>query len=1049
MSDPGRPTTLTDEQQAAIHAPITGTGKITAGAGSGKTEVLTARIGHILREGRPPEQVTAITYTNKAAAALKSRLIEKGRLAPEVVQRLEVSTFHAFLSRCLKDDPFAARIAPGYGIMIQSDQNIFLNRLLDWFRETYVTALFSETDGLGPVMVETIVNAFPKLLGHVRRFLLSPREFYRKTSLIWKQRQDVVSPFERQVAAWFFRFYSRYLQALREKTALDFDEILMRGRDLLLDYREHGIQPGRRVFLIDEFQDNNPEQLGLVELFRSSPDFHLTVVGDPLQSIYRFQGAEVSTFTGFAADREFSLSRNFRSFAEILTFADTFAASGQESPRFLSAARGPSPRPQPIACFLSEDRTGREEVAMMVTTIETLVHQRLIVQRTGKPLCFGDIALIVAKIRNQPSIKILEDELAAKGIPYILSGGLGFYDLSEIHELLAFFRLMENPALDHALLKILTGPVFGVCDSETARLAQSGRREKTPLLPHLLSLPATGLPGGLRRFREFFVRFQGFAGKTDILDLVYRLLDEGGYREFAAAQSNTLKRRRLEANFAKFIGIVRQFQTKALFSSFRDFLAHVDYVLESGIDEDAADLGLDDSAAIKIMTIHKAKGLEFPVVFLPFVRNRAYKRLSDPVFDRREGLLVGHHPDGSRADSDAWQRYHAREEQAHGDEERRKWYVAATRAEELLIISGSLTWRSGNPLLAEWTGIIADRPDIGQAAPVATASSVISAWLSSAHHPSSQPVPETPPLPPQSAADPTSAVPADISASEPEQPSALPLLAQAIRRLSQAALAQVEPGADTPTTKTGSVFSLQDFALFEQCPRRYFQRKLSMVTMDPHTKDPAAELGNLVHRTIVAARENRLPNPETPDASQALRQLISHIASLMGLSDSSGGELAYRILSTYFRNPLGQKEPTLLEAEVHVRFDPPSGPFFVRGFSDRVDFDSDGVKIFDYKVHRHIPDRHLGYARQLSLYQLAAVRGVLGERGRLNFPDARIVYLTEHGVEIVPSDVDVHAFEKWVIKTATAIREESQWPTFPGDHCLSCESAILCPGIPT
>lgn len=1001
-------------QEQAIFFPPSGRLKIVAGAGSGKTEVLTRRISQLLTGGVTPERLVAITYTNKAAAAMKQRLIEKRKVPFRVLQKMELATFHAFLVRQIKEDPFGAKLSPGFRIVIQNERDLFLVRIMAGFRELFAAPLRKEfSSGAG---LEKILEEFPAILQEVRRYLLSPGEFARRVFKIWRRQQYSPSQFERAVVTWFFRFFSLYIQELRRSNLLDFDEILVRSRMLLQEYRENETPLIRDVFLIDEFQDNNLEQLEIIQLFLHDQNSHLTVVGDPWQSIYRFQGAEVETFNSFKADRTLELQENFRSFQEILTLADRLGNVGEATSRSLTAFYGSSPRPNPVVCFLSENNQGRQEALVICETIKTLVKQGMKLVREDRAVQYGDFAIILSSIRKRFIVKVLEDELASRGIPYVLSGGLGFYDMNEIQELLAFFRLLENPKHDHALMKIMSGSIFGLSDSVLAKLAITGRSEKVHFLRHILALPEDQLPEKAVKFRNFFLRFQSLGSRVSLLDLVYFLLDEGGYREFAASRKSSLKRRRLEGNFAKFIAIVREFQVNAIFSSFRDFLVYVDDVLNSSIEESAAELGLTDRAAVKIMTIHKAKGLEFPVVFLPFLKKKEFRKSGLFRFSRSSGLLIMSDERGKRIETAQSVKFNDNEKIAHDAEERRKYYVALTRAQEILVLSGSLAWPSGNPLLEEIVEHISSPPHPGKVTPISDWEKVAEEWLK------------------HGVAVPETGDPAEYSKPDPES------LISSISSLVN--LSPVERKV-TESSRTGEIYSQNDLRTFYQCPRKYFFVTRFLEPSGGKKENENLRLGNLVHHGIRLFHEFGGVKATSIGKEKIIARILPQLVALCDYEEDSALK-AQKILSLYSRHEIGKTEADRFEAEVHLRFDDLEEPFYLRGFADRVDLSSSGVTIYDFKTHRFFPKSHEEYAFQMALYLSAAMQGVLGTIGKLNFPEVRIVYLSENKITVKASEPNLEEWRKWVVERVSAIRQETTWQPCRSDHCQNCDYAVIC-----
>jgi DNA helicase-2/ATP-dependent DNA helicase PcrA len=328
---------LTEQQKNAVLYPASGRLRIAAGAGSGKTEVLTRRIAALIESGIRPEELVAITYTQKAAAEMKTRLVARRQISPAGLRNMEVSTFHAFLSRFLKQDPFGAGLDRSISVVAENNRQLIMKELLEKFAEIYGEQIISGPEALGATNAMKLINEFPAALGKIRRYLLKPSEFYLYAREIFNRRGPDSLILEKNCLEWLYRFYTCYMEELERRGLLDFDEILIRGRNLIKEIREGGAVPERRIFLIDEFQDNNPDQLEVVNLFCRERESHITVVGDEKQSIYRFQGADVDTFRISAVILDIILQDNFRSYSRSSLLPTAFSKKRQLRKMFAPA----------------------------------------------------------------------------------------------------------------------------------------------------------------------------------------------------------------------------------------------------------------------------------------------------------------------------------------------------------------------------------------------------------------------------------------------------------------------------------------------------------------------------------------------------------------------------------------------------------------------------------------------------------------------------------------------------------------------------------------
>lgn len=1022
---------LTEDQKRAVTSPCEGRLRISAGAGSGKTEVLTRRIAAILHQGVKSEELVAITYTQKAAAEMKNRLVDRKRVTYSQLRNLEVSTFHSFLSRFLKQDPFGAGIDRSETVISENNRQLVMAELIEKFAQMYGDRIISGDEALGAEVALKLIKEFPAALSKIRRFLLTPSEFYQISLAHFKKPDVILTDPEKNSLEWLYRFYTSYMQELRDRGYLDFDEILIKGRDLVKDMREQGVLPSRRVFLIDEFQDNNADQMNIVELFCQDRPGHITVVGDEKQSIYRFQGANIDTFRNFASDTDIILSDNFRSYAEIIELADSFLELGGEKGKMFVpqvAVRGNSPRFPAVSCLTQPDEMPVAQFCEnLADMIDQLIKSGLSIteNKYSRPVRFGDIAIIVSSIRAIPAE--FEDALAARQIPYLMSGGLSFYARNEIEEILSFLRILSQPEDDHSLVKILTGPLYGLRDSELAELSQLSRHGKTALLPHILALKEDQLPIKARELRNLYVQLKKRSANSGLLELCHTILEQAGFYELAASQQSELKKRRMTNNIGKFLSIVRNFEQSGIFTSLRDFLNYIERMLLADIDEDEAGLGLEEGEAIKILTIHKSKGLEFPIVFCPFLKRRRYRVTQKIFFNPEQGLMINDPAQPARKGiSPRLNDYLKVDEQASESENRRKLYVAFTRARNLLVVSGKASYAIPPEKETEQTEpiydlcrILAHKPELGVVKSIDAWPEILEQWLAAGKL-------------------------------RPELPQIHRAPAPQIEELCQNlhSLADFSAIKEHKTEKAASeleIYSLQDLSMFRSCPRKYFFTSCHISSFKEKTSSLEAVTGTMVHETIrIFHAQNGHAHESIRERTDMAAEILNRLAPLYAEHGMKAVVRAQYILEHYLNSDLSCSAPWLTEAEINIKFDSASGPFFIRGFADRVDRSEAGIRILDYKTMRYSPEVHASFETQMALYQIASRRGVLGESGCLNFPESCIAYLSSNGLNIVPIEPDLQAFEFYVKTAVEEIRAQDTWSAPSESPCADCGFAILC-----
>jgi DNA helicase-2/ATP-dependent DNA helicase PcrA len=586
---------------------------VVAGAGSGKTRVLTRRIAHLLATGdAAPWQVLAITFTNKAADEMRRRVVE---LVGASAERMWISTFHSACLRMLRSH--AGRL--GYRSSFTVYDALDALRLV----ELVEADLDLDTRRLPPRSVAAAI-------GQAKAELVDFETFRRRAL-------DGHNPFERRIAD----VYAEYQQRLLTANAMDFDDLLMVAVNLLQscdDVREN-YQRRFAHILVDEYQDTNHAQNELV-LLLGRHHGNVCVVGDSDQSIYRFRSADVRNILEFEAAfpnaTSVVLEQNYRSTQTILDAANALIAHNQgRRPKHLFTEGDAG---TPLRRYRAEDE--RDEASWVVAELLRL--------RAAHGLSYGDVAVFY---RTNAQSRVLEEELVAAGVPYRVVGGTRFYDRREIKDLLAYVRVLVNPDDEVSARRILNVPRRGIGPTSAARLAAQAVSRRTSLLEVLGQAEAAGLSGkalrGAQVLADLLDELRSAMGSLEPGALVQRVADRTGYLAELAASGSHEDEGRME-NIAELVGVA------ASYEDLSEFVETVALVADS--DE------LDDAdGRVALMTLHIAKGLEFPAVFLV--------GLEDGIFPHFRAL----------ADPDEL------------EEERRLCYVGLTRAREHLALSHAWT----------------------------------------------------------------------------------------------------------------------------------------------------------------------------------------------------------------------------------------------------------------------------------------------------------------------------------------------------------------------
>ena len=609
-------TGLNKEQQQAVQH-TEGPLLILAGAGSGKTKVLTVRIAHLLAQGVNPYEILAITFTNKAAKEMKSRV--EG-LVGDVANRIWLSTFHSFCAKFLR---FELDNFLGYNsnftIYDTSDSQAVIKAALK---------ALNLDDKYYPVgaMIGAISDAKNKLL-FASDFRKQARDFYQ------------------QKVADVYEYYER---ELRKNNALDFDDLLLvavkllQSNETVLDKYSKRF----RYVMIDEYQDTNHAQYLLAKLLAAHWK-NIAVVGDADQSIYAWRGADIQNILDFEKDypncTSIKLEQNYRSTKIILDAANAVIENNEGRPKknlWTDKTEGAK-----IQHFTAQSE--HEEAAFIGDTIAKKhdIH--------GVP--YGDMAILY---RTNAQSRVLEEALIKRALPYTMVGGTKFYDRKEIKDVLAYLRVLYNPFDDLSLLRIINVPKRSIGATTVAKLQDYARANGTSLFMTLTQLHLVDTIKGKtkEKLEEFgiliFTLVAEMEDKT-VLDILESILDRTGYLAQLEESTDPQDQARAE-NIGELLSVAKDFQDTNPTGTVEDFLEQVALVND-------VDSFEQEESKVTLMTLHAAKGLEFPIVFLG--------GLEEGLFPHSRTLM---NPEEI-------------------EEERRLAYVGITRAEKELYISNATT----------------------------------------------------------------------------------------------------------------------------------------------------------------------------------------------------------------------------------------------------------------------------------------------------------------------------------------------------------------------
>lgn len=590
------------QQEAVLH--FEGPALVVAGAGSGKTRTVVHRIAYLLRERRVyPAEILAVTFTNKAAGEMKERLEKMvGRPAKD----LWVSTFHAAAVRILRTYGEYVGLKPGFVIYDDDDQNALLKEIL---KELGLEA----KPGPFRAMIDRIKNRGDGLV-----------EFLREAP-------DFIGGVPKDVAA---EIYRKYQSGLRMQGAVDFNDLLLLTIELFEQHPEvlYKVQQRARFIHVDEYQDTNPVQYRLTRLLAGDKP-NLMVVGDPDQSIYGFRNADINNILDFTKDypnaRVIRLEENYRSSSTILRVAN--AVIEKNALRLEKVLRPTKEGGEPVRLYRAPN--AREEAAFVAREIARL----------------GNFQQIAVLYRTNAQSRLLEEHLRRANVPVRLVGAVGFFERREIKDLLAYGRVAINPADSINLRRIVNTPPRGIGATTVARLVEHAQKSGITVFEAFRQAEQViSRPQQVQAFVRLLDELMEAAFETGPAAFFERVLDETGFREALKQEQDGEDRLQ---NVEELLRAARDWEEEEG-GSLADFLDSV--ALTAKAEEPQGDA---PEEAVTLMTLHNAKGLEFPTVFLVGLEENLLPHRNS--LNRLEDL----------------------------EEERRLFYVGITRAQERLYLS--------------------------------------------------------------------------------------------------------------------------------------------------------------------------------------------------------------------------------------------------------------------------------------------------------------------------------------------------------------------------
>lgn len=601
-------------QQADAVQTTEGPMLILAGAGSGKTKVLTCRMAHLLNQGVRPYRILAITFTNKAAKEMRERVDKMAGLAAKDVW---LFTFHAFCARVLRHDIDKLGYGNNFAIYDTTDSKNLIKQVL---KELNLDEKRFQPSGIA----SAISNA--------KNQLQDAAAYAKEASDFYQQKVAEV--------------YTLYENKLRANNAVDFDDLLLLTLKLFQTNEDARTkyQDKFDYIMVDEYQDTNHAQYLLTKILAAN-HHNLCVVGDADQSIYGWRGADIRNILDFEKDypeaKLVKLEQNYRSTQIILDAANAVIDNNTgRKPKNLWTDNGSGRK---ITYFQAADE--RDEARFMIEKTQEL--------QDKENIQLGDVAVLY---RTNPQSRVFEEMLVKSGIPYNIVGGTKFYDRKEIKDIIAYLRLIFNPSDALSLLRIINVPRRGIGDATLAKLEAFAAENDMSLFDVVSN--SSQIPGLSSRFvnkldelASTIFELINEAQAVPVKELIDDVMNKTGYLEELQMSRSPQDQSRID-NLQELLSVAEDFAKSGEEDTLENFLAHV--ALVSDIDN--AELG---EQAVTLMTLHSAKGLEFPVVFLV--------GMEEGIFPHARTLL----------------------DEEEIEEERRLCYVGITRAEKHLYLSNA------------------------------------------------------------------------------------------------------------------------------------------------------------------------------------------------------------------------------------------------------------------------------------------------------------------------------------------------------------------------
>ncbi len=603
---------LNQEQLKAVEY-NSGPHMIVAGAGSGKTRVLTYKIAYLIDKGLEPESILALTFTNKAAKEMKDRI---RTLVGKKAGSLWMGTFHSIFAKILRVEAKAINYHSNFSIYDREDSISLVGTVLQ--------SLNINLENLTP-------NSVQHKISYLKNQMIKPENFGKNMATTLADKK-------------FLEVYIEYNKRLFENNALDFDDLLLKPIELFNDNPKilSKYKKQFKYILVDEYQDTNKAQYELLKLLSPVKD-KICVVGDDAQSIYSWRGAEIKNMLNFKKDfkgaKIFRLEQNYRSTKLILAAADSIIKNNTEQ----------------ITKTLWTENNDGEEITLIRASDEKdeafQIAKRIKKEISTRKISLNDIAIFY---RLNSQSRALEDALRREKIPYKIVGGVEFYRRKEVKDVIAYLRVLTNQNDEESLLRIMNFPQRGIGNTSISKMIAFARKLNLSLFATMSRVfevieVKERIQKNVKQFKLLLDKYIDLKDKLSVGELTSALVDELGILKIYKEENTPESMSRYD-NIQELLSAVQQHSKENPDSTLDEFVAEVSLI--SGVDQYN-----ERENSVTLMTVHSAKGLEFPLVFIT--------GLEEDIF-----------PLNPRFDSDS-----------KLEEERRLFYVALTRAKQKVFLT--------------------------------------------------------------------------------------------------------------------------------------------------------------------------------------------------------------------------------------------------------------------------------------------------------------------------------------------------------------------------